>query len=300
MLRAGRQRHRRGDRDDAGADRGRAAKLGHRRRRLPASTSDARRRGRHHRRARERAGRRDARMVPDRRRQAAAGHATRSPGGTQRRRAGQYRADGAGAPRARQAALGGAVPARDRLARDGFVVTAAAARRALGAPRRPRALDGGRAARCSTTRRRQAAAGRHARRAIPRWRPSSSGSPTQGPDSFYGGPNAPGDRRARSAASPRNPARDDRGDLAAYDAKERAAGLRHLSRLSHLRHGPAVVGRDHGVRDPRAARALRPRALGHEIADHLAPVRRSEAARLCRPRALSRRPRFRRACRSPG
>ena len=48
------------------------------------------------------------------------------------------------------------------------------------------------------------------------------------------------------------------GDLATYDAKERPAGLRHLSRLPDLRHGPALLGRDHGVRDPEAARAVRP------------------------------------------
>ena len=37
------------------------------------------------------------------------------------------------------------------------------------------------------------------------------------------------------------------------------AGVRHLSRPPHLRDGPALVGRDDGVRDPQAARAVRPR-----------------------------------------
>ena len=95
-------------------------------------------------------------------------------------------------------------------------------------------------------------------------RPQSGASPrssselaARGPDSFYVGPNAQAIAATVSGA-PRNPAPMTAGDIAAYDAKARAAGVRHLSRLSHLRHGPAVVGRDHRVRDPQAARAVRP------------------------------------------
>ena len=59
------------------------------------------------------------------------------------------------------------------------------------------------------------------------------------------------------------------------DVRRQAArrGVRQLSRLPHLRHGPGVVGRHHGVRDPQAARALRLGRARPAQSDELAPDR---------------------------
>ena len=67
------------------------------------------------------------------------------------------------------------------------------------------------------------------------------------------------------------------------------AGLRHLSRLPHLRDGPVLVGRHYGVRDAEAARAVQSYQTRPELAGRLAFDRRIDAARLRRPRAISRR-----------
>ena len=112
ILRAGRQRRRRGARDDARADRGRAAKLGHRRRRLPRLS----------RRAAAGSTRIDGRETAPAaatagcflgRRQAAGRSTRRFPGGMSVGVPGNIRLMALAHARARQAALGAAVRARD-------------------------------------------------------------------------------------------------------------------------------------------------------------------------------------------
>ncbi len=83
----------------------------------------------------------------------------------------------------------------------------------------------------------------------------------RGPEHFYTGAAAEAlVRTVRNAE--RNPSPMTRDDLATYQARERRAGVRDLSRLPDLRDGAALVGRDHGVRDPEAARAVRPARAG--------------------------------------
>jgi gamma-glutamyltranspeptidase/glutathione hydrolase len=83
----------------------------------------------------------------------------------------------------------------------------------------------------------------------------------RGPDTFYTGPIAERIARAVSSA-PRSPAPMTRGDLAAYDAKQRAVPCGTYRGASHLRDGPALLRRHDRVRDPEAAGAVRPCSLG--------------------------------------
>ena len=115
----------------------------------------------------------------------------------------------------------------------------------------------------------------------------------RGPEHFYTG--AAAQALVRTVRDVRaQPVADDRGRPRHLPGARARAGLRPLSRLPDLRDGAALVGRDHGVRDPEAARAVRParaRAATIPTAWHL--IAEIDAARLCRPRRLSRRRRFR-------
>ena len=85
---------------------------------------------------------------------------------------------------------------------------------------------------------------------------SSTQIAERGPGQLLRRPQRAGDRR-RGQHAPRNPAPMTAATLPPRRQGART-GMRHLSRLSHLRDGPAVVGRDDGVRDPQAARTVRP------------------------------------------
>ena len=65
-----------------------------------------------------------------------------------------------------------------------------------------------------------------------------------GPDAFYAGANAQTIVATRRHGAHVNPSKMTAADLASYQAKDRAAGLRHLPQLPDLRHGAALVGRD--------------------------------------------------------
>jgi hypothetical protein len=110
----------------------------------------------------------------------------------------------------------------------------------------------------------------------------------RGADSFYTGPIAERIVRAgkRGAAAPRA---DDQKRSHHLRRQAARAAMRDLSPPSHLRHGPALVRRHHRVRDPEAARALRPVGARAGQPGGVAPDRGIGAARLCRPRSLSRR-----------
>ena len=65
-------------------------------------------------------------------------------------------------------------------------------------------------------------------------------------------------RRHGQRASPPIPGDLTLADLAGYEVKVRAAGLRHVSRLPRLRDAAAVVGRSDGAADAEDPRAVRP------------------------------------------
>ena len=249
MLRAGRQRHRCGAGRAARADRGRAAKLGHRRRRLSAA------------RRRQGAGRK------------LDGRETAPAAATPRwfEMNGQFLSVPQAIPGGRSVGVPGNValmaeahrrhgklrwkrlfqPAI-RLARDGFVMTprlhqfldryrpkasAAPELRAFAALGQPRGAFA-RIARAVLYAGRRAAAGRNAdpqsgARQLPRTTGRSAARAHSTP--------APMPRRlpAPFRTSPRNPAPMTVADLAAYKAREREPVCTPLSRLPALRHGPA-------------------------------------------------------------
>ena len=108
-------------------------------------------------------------------------------------------------------------------------------------------------------------------------------------------PDGGGDRDGRAHRRQSRPAHRRRPRRLCAEAPR--ARLRPLSRLSRLRHGPALVRRPHRVADPGTARAFR-----HGLAEAVrrrprcrsrAPARRGRPTRLRRPRALPRRYRLR-------
>ena len=291
ILRAGRQRDRRGDRDDARAQRGRAAELGHRRRRLPrpqrrqdAPARDASTAARPRRRRPTRnwfLGP-DGKPLPPRQMRSPAARASACPA--------TLRADGARPPALRQAALGDAVPAGD--------------------PARPRRLRRSRRGCTTGSRSTASTSSGWARQAYFRPRRASRSPPAprcgipalaatlqriarEGPGRFYHGADAAEDRRRASTRAALNPSQMTAARLAGYQRQGAPAGLRHLSRLPHLRHGPASSGGIAVLMILKQLERFDMAALGQDspVAWHL--FAESRAARLRRPRHLSRRSRLR-------
>ena len=82
-------------------------------------------------------------------------------------------------------------------------------------------------------------------------------------------------------------------DLKAYQAKKRARGQGHVSRLRRDRHAAAELGRHGGGPDAERARRLRPQGQRLRIGEEHSPHRGSDAPRVRRSRAISRRSGFR-------
>ena len=89
-------------------------------------------------------------------------------------------------------------------------------------------------------------------------------------------------------------------DLARYRTKDARGGQALLLRPRHLRHGPAVLRREHDRRDAEHHAGLQPPRRGlrgqHR---HAAQLPRGQPARLRRPQQVHRRPVVRHATRSP-
>ena len=103
-----------------------------------------------------------------------------------------------------------------------------------------------------------------------------------GPPALYSGARAQAIASHRRSGDSAPQADDCRGYRRLYVQGTRA-GVRQLSRLSHLRDGAPEFRRDRGGRHARHARAVRPEGARAAEPGDLAPVPRSPAARLCRP-----------------
>ena len=154
-----------------------------------------------------------------------------------------------------QAALGSAFAPRHRALRKRFQRLGAHEHVDRPGSRPARPAAGG--PRLFLRRRRRAAAGRHAARNQP-YADTLKAIVAGGADAFYSGRIAE-DIVAAVNGHPTNPGGLSLADLAAYQVKERPAGLRALSRPAGLRHGTALLRRAVDRPDPRHGRAVRHR-----------------------------------------